>query len=131
MEKSRTETFFFPVEPVAKGRPRMTRTGHAYTPQKTRDAETALRDLAVKYNCKPFENAICVGMTFYITKPKSAKKRQMPTVKPDLDNLAKSADAFNGILWTDDALIVELHAYKKYADEKQERGLAMIIQEIL
>jgi Holliday junction resolvase RusA-like endonuclease len=131
MEKSRTETFFFPVEPVAKGRPRMTRTGHAYTPQKTRDAETALRDLAVKYNCKPFENAICVVMTFYITKPKSAKKRQMPTVKPDLDNLIKIKDAFNGILWTDDALIVDLHACKTYADDNCERGIGLTIQEIL
>ena len=130
MEKSRTETFFFPVEPVAKGRPRMTRTGHAYTPQKTRDAETALRDLAVKYNCKPFENAICVRMTFYITKPKSAK-RLMPTIKPDLDNLITIKDSFNGVLWTDDALIVELHAFKKYADGKQERGIALIIEEIL
>ena len=39
-------------------------------------------------------------------------------VKPDLDNYIKSTlDALNGVIWTDDATIVELNTSKWYADD--------------
>lgn len=34
---------FVPVKPVPKGRPRMTRRGRVFTPQRTIDAETLVR----------------------------------------------------------------------------------------
>ena len=41
-----------------------------------------------------------------------------PIVKPDLDNYIKSTlDALNGVIWTDDATIVELNTSKWYADD--------------
>ena len=40
-----------------------------------------------------------------------------PIVKPDLDNYIKSAfDALNGVLWADDAMVVDLHAKKFYSE---------------
>lgn len=128
-EKSRVESFYFPVVPVAKGRPRFTNRGFAYTPKKTREAEQELRDLAILTKCKPFENALSIFISFYIPRPKSVK-RKYPTVKPDLDNFCKAVDAFNGILWKDDAQIIEMTAVKQYADEEHPFGIVLTIMEV-
>jgi len=41
----------------------------------------------------------------------------MPDTKPDFDNLTKwVCDLANGILWTDDAQIVEAHIFEKYSE---------------
>lgn len=40
-----------------------------------------------------------------------------PTARPDLDNLAKSIlDACNGVIYKDDAQIVDLITHKRYDD---------------
>lgn len=42
--------------------------------------------------------------------------REMPTGRPDLDNVIKCAlDACNGIVWADDAAVIEIRARKVYA----------------
>jgi len=65
----------------------------------------------------PLEGPLVVTVTVYKIKPKSyPKKRTAWTTKPDLDNFIKLLDAFNGILWRDDAQIVEIHARKEYAE---------------
>lgn len=66
-------------------------------------------------------------MTFYraVQKSISKKKRQqrldnvvLPTVKPDTDNYIKSTlDALTGVLWTDDNIITDIVARKRYSDE--------------
>lgn len=39
------------------------------------------------------------------------------TTKPDADNCLKAiCDALNGIIWKDDALVIEKHVYKFYSD---------------
>ena len=44
--------------------------------------------------------------------------RLMPATKPDCDNLAKTVlDALNGVLWLDDAQVVDLSVSKRYAAE--------------
>lgn len=40
-----------------------------------------------------------------------------PTEKPDWDNMGKIMDALTGIVWKDDAPIVEAHVYKFYSDD--------------
>ena len=40
-------TFTVYGKPVAKGRPRMTRNGHVYTPQTTREYEERIRNAAM------------------------------------------------------------------------------------
>lgn len=62
-------------------------------------------------------------MAFYFEKPKSApKRRSEPTVKPDLDKICRAMfDALAGILFHDDAQVVELHTRKRYgAPERVE-----------
>lgn len=113
-------------EPVAKGRPRFTRSGFAFTPSKTRYAEKLLKDkLKIKFQEDPFDTAIRVSVFFGITKPKSIN-RKYPSVKPDVDNYAKIIlDSANGVLWLDDSLICSLRAEKRYA----EQGFIQIVIE--
>lgn len=61
---------------------------------------------------------IVLKLNFQLLKPPSVKKsRTHPVVKPDLDKLVRSTcDALTGVLYADDAQIVELHVRKEYAD---------------
>lgn len=107
----------FPITPVAKGRPRFTRRGFAYTPEKTRKAEADLKTLMLMSRPpKIFDCPIVVAVTFHLVRPKSSKAL-WPSVRPDVDNLAKWVkDAGNGILWKDDSLICVLRAEKIYSE---------------
>jgi Holliday junction resolvase RusA-like endonuclease len=121
-----TMEFNFDISPVAKQRARICRYG-AYTPKETRIFETELKEMAkvelkkqtrfVAYDL--FTRPLAVEIIFYLTKPKAKKYRAFPDVRPDLDNYVKSVcDSLNGILWKDDACIVEIHARKMYAYAK-------------
>jgi Holliday junction resolvase RusA-like endonuclease len=57
-----------------------------------------------------------VALTFVFERPKSAPaSRTRPTVKPDYDKLARSTtDAMTGILWVDDAQVVDAELHKIY-----------------
>ena len=109
--------FNFPIDPVAKGRPRFTQgpRPRAYTPKKTKDFEQTIKKMASQqYRNGPLKDAVSVTIVFIIKKPKSVK-RDYPTVKSDLDNYCKAAlDALNGIAYVDDSQIIELNASKKY-----------------
>lgn len=119
------ETFVIPGEPVAKGRPRMTRTGHAYTPSKTRLYEEHIRDLWKKKTVAEPPTGlplrVCVDAFFPIPKSMSKKNRKAldgapHTKKPDADNVAKAVlDALNGLAFDDDSRICDLTITKRYA----------------
>lgn len=117
-----------PGQPVPKGRPRFTRGGFAYTPDKTRKYEKLVAGLAktAMVGRPPFDCPIKVMVTAFMRIPQMSRKRTadaqagyiLPAVKPDADNLAKAAlDACNGIIWRDDALICSLLVKKRYALE--------------
>ena len=128
---------FFPFVPVAKGRPRFTRTGHAYTPKATHDYEKQIRDYYMEHSDDFYENAIQIKLTFYMPIPKSTTKRICRlidtgivkfTKKPDLDNLIKSiTDSLNGMAFDDDSLITKIIAEKRYTASTP--GIEMIITE--
>ena len=115
---------FFEVDPVPKGRPRFTRTGHAYTPQKTEQFEKKIRAIYDLHKGEYFEGPITIRLLFNMPVPKSFTrkvKRQIEdglfqhTKKPDLDNLAKAMlDALNGLAFKDDSQIVKLTIEKRY-----------------
>lgn len=125
------ETMILHIEPVEQARPRATRYGRSirvYDPPKVSKYKKQLSQLArSQYKGEPLDGAIEVEITFYRQVQKSLSKKERarrlsgehrPTVKPDLDNYIKSTlDALNGILWTDDAYIVDLHAHKYYSDD--------------
>lgn len=113
-------------EPVAKGRPRFTRHGRAYTPKKTHDYESEVAAIAKSAmgESEPLETPVivCVYVTFPIP-PSYSKKRseaclngsERHTKRPDLDNCVKAVtDAMNGIVYKDDSQITTLHATKVY-----------------
>ena len=117
--------------PVAKGRPRFTRAGRAYTPKKTKDYEEFVRAyLASQIRSKDFPlnkgYRVALNLTFYLPIPKSfsKKKRQaaideeiMPVTRPDVDNYIKViVDGMNGIIFEDDSQVVCIHAHKRYSD---------------
>lgn len=115
-----------PGQPVPKGRPRFTRGGFAYTPDKTRKYEKLVAGLAktAMAGRPPFDCPVKVMVTAFMRIPQMSRKRTadalagyiLPAVKPDADNLAKAAlDACNGIIWRDDALICSLLVKKRYA----------------
>lgn len=107
--------FFVPGEPHGKGRPRMTKAGHAYTDEKTRNYEASVFYAAMQAmnGRKPFETGciVCLEAVFVPPKSISRKKREAligePVLKrPDIDNIAKSIiDGMNGVVFIDDALV--------------------------
>lgn len=127
-------------EPAAKGRPRMTKSGHAYTPAKTRNYEDYVRwsyIQQVRNTDMITDKPVGVSMVFRFAVPKSygkktleeLKKHKMARpVKPDIDNLAKSVlDALNGLAYQDDKLITHLEVSKIYSENP---GTTVCIYEI-
>ncbi len=113
-------------EPVAKGRPRFTRQGRAYTPAKTKnyEDEVGMMAKAAMGSSDPLETPVSVFVYVTMPVPQSySKKRteaclsgsERPAKKPDLDNCVKAVtDGMNGIVYKDDSQIVCLHATKVY-----------------
>lgn len=120
-----------PYAPVAKARPRMAKTGHAYTPEKTRQYEKIVQFcFNRKYSCmqQPLtDKPVSVTLLFYMPIPKSFSKKKIAELrqnkmvcpkKPDIDNLTKAVlDALNGRAYKDDNQIVELFARKEYGEQ--------------
>jgi Holliday junction resolvase RusA-like endonuclease len=121
--------FIIPGQPVAKARPRMTRSGHVYTPATTKDYEELVKTvfMAGKFTMIEQHKPIRMSIVFYFAIPKSFTKGKLlaarhnvfrPTVKPDIDNLCKSVmDAINGLAYHDDSQIVEVVASKWYSTD--------------
>lgn len=121
-----------PVTPVGKARPRMTKTGHVYTPSKTKDFEALIAMCwETQTNCGkvPGRTPICAFVEARFPIPKSATKKRRErlksaphTKKPDADNVAKAClDALNHIAYDDDSGIFLLVVNKLYADEPSVR----------
>lgn len=111
-----------------------------YTRDETRDMQNALAMAAINQVGRPMlTGAIGIEIKVYFEPPGSwsAVKRHraihgidgvMHTVKPDYDNLAKTiGDALNGIVWKDDAQIVDAHIRKLYSSRP---GLALRVFEL-
>ena len=129
--------FTVPGEPVAKGRPRFnTRTGRAYTPEKTLDYENKVRRIYKREVGHYFEGYVRLTVRAYykIAKSDSKKKKEQklkgkirPSKKPDIDNIIKCIDAINGVAFKDDSYIVEVYAEKYYSDNPR---VEFIIEDI-
>lgn len=116
-----------PGEPVAKGRPRVTRYG-TYTPEKTKNYETLVKELYfVKHKQTLLEGELKINIKAYFKIPKSASKKKRaemisgkirPTKRPDIDNVIKSiTDSLNGVAYDDDSQIVLVKAEKYWSEE--------------
>ena len=122
--------FEIPGPPIGKGRPRAFRMGNSvrmHTPEKTASYESMVKLAAHRAMKGAALLAFPVALSLIVLHPipKSWSKRKQeaalagterPTTTPDADNAAKAiADACNGIVWVDDAQVVELHVSKRYS----------------
>lgn len=129
--------FFVPGKPVGKGRPRFTRSGHVFTPERTRTYEQA-----VAWECRKamqgkepstLPQHVSIGVS--IKPPKSWSKAKTAKAlhgeikpgKPDIDNFLKAIlDGCNGVAFVDDAQVISVYATKQYAEEE---GVHVVIEE--
>lgn len=121
--------FLIPGEPTGKGRPRFTRSGHTYTPERTASYEQAVQQAyrAEFPDAEPIPAGVPVAVKivagYGIPKSTSKVKTERmlageirPTKKPDADNVAKAiCDALNGLAYHDDSQITMLCVSKHYA----------------
>jgi Holliday junction resolvase RusA-like endonuclease len=120
-----------PGEAVPQLRPRFARHGNftqAYDPAKCRDYKAYIRYLAAEaYTGPPLEGQLALHVDIWRLPPKSWSKVKMagalsgdirPITKPDLSNVIKGIeDALKGIIWRDDAQVVDIGASKWYGME--------------
>ena len=122
-------TYLVEGNPIGKGRPKFARRGNfvsAYTPTKTRDYESVIKEAAKQAMGSNAVLETPVTVAIYITVPIPAsysKKRteaclsgsERPIKKPDIDNIAKCfLDAMNEIVYLDDTQVLTLHVTKVY-----------------
>ena len=122
------------VEPVGKGRPRFTRDGHAYTPERTRKFEAAVRAHAYEFmrrmNAQRIPEGVPIDVRvvalFPIPKSWPKKKKAEATKlipRIDVDNILKAVlDAMNGVVFEDDRQVVKAVAEKRY----EEKGRVIV-----
>lgn len=128
-------------EPVAKGRPRFTRRGIAYTPKKTSEYEELVRLSYFASGARRYDDKTPLKMELkaYFPIPKHTSKIQvermekgfiLPIKKPDCDNLMKIiADSLNNIAYGDDKQITEMTILKRYSSSPRvEVEISEIVQ---
>jgi crossover junction endodeoxyribonuclease RusA len=104
---------------LAKGKVRITSDNAKMKPWRQQIGWTALSARAKAGYSEifaPQHVPVKANFQFYLAPPKKMPKgRTWPAVKPDLDKLCRSTfDALSGILWFDDAQVVDLTATKSY-----------------
>ena len=113
--------------PVPQGRPRAFKlpTGQirVYDPPQSLDWKRTVMAQVLegvrRQDLHIASGPLSVELTFGLSRPKSVspRRRPHPITKPDCDNLGKAClDAMRGIVYRDDAQIVELHITKAYRD---------------
>lgn len=142
---SRKIEFFVPGVPVGKGRPRAARRGAGvvmFTPEKTAGYEAlvaAAASNAMRVEAGPlFTGPLEAALEMRIPIPASWSKAhkaaalagtELPTSKPDIDNMAKAIlDACNGVVFRDDAQVVMLTATKQFSETP---GVRVVIREVI
>lgn len=120
--------FIIPGPPIAKGRPRLGKYT-TYTPTKTVNYENLVQFSYIEKhkNKEVLKDDLSISIMFYFPIPKSTNKKNKQLMlkgkirhnkRPDIDNCIKSVtDGLNNIAYKDDSQIVEIKAYKFYAEE--------------
>ncbi len=119
------ESVELPFDPVAAVRPKVTRWNTYYPGAYGTWLPEARQWLSDNWHKEPLDCQLSVTLRFVVPRPKShlGTGRNAGTVKPsapayphpDIDNYVKAAlDAMSGTVYTDDKLVIELHARKVY-----------------
>lgn len=116
-----------PGKPMGKQRPRVLKNGFKYTPEKTVNYETLIKEIFAT-ECrleKPTDKPVRLTIRAYFQIPQSISKTKRelmqkglirPAKKPDVDNIVKIiADSLNGLAYLDDKQIVSCSIEKFYS----------------
>lgn len=126
MEKIEVQ-FVIDGNPVPKSRPKFTKSGHTYTPKKTKDYERLVGQSAwvsmAKNKIQMSKSPVHLEMIAYMPIPKSWSRRKkfqalagaLRPNRPDIDNLLKAVlDGCNKIIYNDDSQVYSIWAKKVY-----------------
>ena len=115
---------FVPVKPSPASRPRVTKFG-TYYPKNHKTCERAYLSFLRGLDIKEFTGPVFLSLVFHLTKPKSAK-RELPSVKPDIDNYSKLImDCLEKVGAFKDGQVCTLHASKIYSERE---GVGVVIK---
>lgn len=91
-------------------------------------ASVALAALAVR-PAALLAGPLTLLVRFYLPRPKSLAKRHVePVKKPDLSKLVRAIeDALSGVIWHDDAQVVQITASKHYGTP----GATIVVTEVV
>lgn len=106
-------SFIAEGRPQVKQRPRMTRRGRVFTPERTLLAEAAI---AEQYQGPQFTGPVHVEFVFHLDHTaiyiEDLVYEPIRGLRGDTDNYIKTvADALNGVAWVDDKQIKSIYAY--------------------
>lgn len=131
---------FFVPEIRGKGRPRLTKSGHAFTDEKTRNYENLVKLLAMeamkKAGVTATDKPVKAIINAYFEIPKSYTKKKVQAIingeikpgKPDLDNIIKCIDGCNKIIFKDDMQVYSITATKSYITNLEKYGVSFIFE---
>lgn len=119
-------TFTVPGPPVPKARPRMTRTGHVFTPATTVEFERRVRAAAELAGVPRLVCGVAIDVVAFVPRVVPSKKgNRNVAYRADGDNLLKAViDALNpirrkraevepGLAWHDDAQVTDARVRKR------------------
>ena len=126
-----------PGQPRGKERPRAG-SGGFYTPSPTRAYEADLKLMArvAMRGRDRLEGPLKVLVIGTMQVPRSwpvnlragaLDNLSWPTVRPDWDNIGKTTDALNGVVWGDDAQVIDGRVIKAYGAEPGVRVIVRLL----
>lgn len=136
-----------PGQPIQQERPRsriVRPKGGApfvsvYDSKRSKDNKAFIASCAVQVKPKePLDCDLEVEIIFYRELLKSFSKKKIeqalagqlrPNTKPDIDNYVKAVfDGINGIIWKDDARVVDLKTSKYYSDRPRTEVIVRTLE---
>ncbi len=134
MEEKQLITITIPGPPMAWQRRVATKTGHSFTPKKTRAYEALVSFTAQSQGVSPLRGPVSLSLEFFLPRPKRLMRKKDPegpvscAVKPDIDNLTKAIiDGLNGVAYADDRQVVHVTARKHYHEKQGEPRVEVTI----
>jgi len=96
--------------------------------KRSRQWQKQIAQVAAFHSAEPWEGPVELHLIFSFKRPKSAPGREYPTVRPDLDKLARAVlDALTGVIYKDDSQVVGISAQKIYGTQE---GVEVQIKEL-